>query len=751
MIITHKLKPMDLAQKQNTGRVDVVQGDKYSRNIEFTFMYNGVAWQIPDGTTAIVRYKKPDATGGNYDTLPDGSTAYQINGNVLTVCLAPQVCTVPGVAQLSVGLIQGSAEINTFSINIVVQPNPGVIYQSEDYIRLSGAVPNSGWPPNMYLGTDAFGNVIAKEGTGTVHADIPEYIKAAALEVAKKVRAVQTEESITFIAMSDAHQLDTSSDIVTGNKHAGMAAKALAYILPNIDFACFLGDYTAGSSTTTIDEGKQHFAEINANIDEAFSGIPQFRTVGNHDDLHYSQTQNGSKLTQAELYQYIGSYNDGATVDPNNPQGGYCYRDFADKKLRVICLNTSDNLNAGAITDAQLKWFAQTALDFSGKTSPSDWSFVVIGHHPADWVITPAAVLKAYVGGETYSAASWSKNFSGANSATFLGNFHGHIHNFKAGKLHYRSNTSTSPITTSEFDAVRVAIPNACYLRNNEYGQNSGAEVDDIEYGDVTYNKTAGTAQDTAFCVIVIDRSSKVIHAFCYGAGIDREISYDFTLASYSVTSTLSHVSSSNSTLSVTEGSSYYAELTPEDGYALDSVTVTMGGADITATAYGDGVVSIGAVTGNIVITATAAKVIVPIDLIAEYGYRDGYRMSTSSGNFSAGAGYVAIGYPNAIPVGVADYPNGFVIEVTGANFNSSSHSNCTWAIYQGTDPAVTSGFGEYIRAGAMSLNGVSTTAELTDNGIKWTFPAGLPSYTFLRFAGYGSGANLTGTITPNA
>lgn len=584
-----------------------------------------------------------------------------------------------------------------------------------------------------------------------VHADIPDYIKSAALEVAKKVKSVQTEESITFIAMSDAHQLDTSSDIVTGNKHAGMAAKALAYILPNIDFACFLGDYTAGSSTTTIAEGKQHFAEINDNIDEAFSGIPQFRTVGNHDDLHYSQAQNGSKLTQAELYQYIGSYNDGATVDPNNPQGGYCYRDFADKKLRVICLNTSDNLNAGAITDAQLKWFAQTALDFSGKTAPSDWSFVVIGHHPADWVITPAAVLKAYVGGETYSAASWSKNFSGANSATFLGNFHGHIHNFKAGKLHYRSNTSTTPITTSEFNAVRVGIPNACFLRNNEYGQNSGAEVDDIEYGDVTYNKTAGTAQDTAFCVIVIDRSSKVIHAFCYGAGIDREISYDFTLASYSVTSTLSHVTSSNSTLSVTEGSSYYAELTPEDGYALDSVTVTMGGSDITATAYGDGVVSIGAVTGNIVITATAAKVIVSTDLIAEYGYRDGYRMSTSSGNFSAGAGYVAIGYPNAIPVGKADYPNGFVIEVTGANFNYASHSNCTWAIYQGTDPTVTSGTGGYIHAGTLSLNGVSTTTELSDNGIKWTFPVGLPTYTFLRFAGHGSGANLTGTITPNA
>ena len=586
---------------------------------------------------------------------------------------------------------------------------------------------------------------------GADHADIPDYIKTAALAVASKVKAVQTDESITFIAMSDAHQLDTSSNIVTGNLHAGMAAKALAYILPNIDFACFLGDYTAGSNTTTIEEGKQHFAEINADIDEAFAGITQFRTVGNHDDLHYSQAQNGRTLTKEELFQYIGSYNDG-TVDPDNPEGGYCYCDFTDKKLRVICLNTSDYLSSGAISGAQLKWFAQTALNFSGKANPSEWSFLVLGHHPMDWVITPALVLKAYIDGSTYSGGTWSKNFSGNNQATFIGNFHGHIHNFKAGKLHYRSNTSTSPITTSEFDAVRVAIPNACYLRNNEYGQNSGTEADDIEYGEnTTYNKTAGTAQDTAFCVVVIDRASKIIHAFCYGAGIDREVSYDFTLASYSVTSVLTHVTSSNSTLSVAEGSSYYAELTPSDGYALDSVTVTMGGVDITATAYGDGIVSIGAVTGNIVITATAAKVIVSTDLIAEYGYRDGYRMSTSSGNFSAGTGYVAIGYPNAIPVGVADYPSGFVIEVTGANFNSSSHSNCTWAIYQGTDPAVTSGVGGYIRAGTQELNGVDTTVELTDNGIKWTFPTGLPSYTFLRFAGHGSGANLTGTITPNA
>uniref|UniRef100_UPI0024310F5B hypothetical protein n=1 Tax=Leyella stercorea TaxID=363265 RepID=UPI0024310F5B len=59
---------------------------------------------------------------------------------------------------------------------------------------------------------DAIKSIPSKDNI--VHADIPDYIKTAALEVAKKVQAVRTSESIVFIAASDAHQLDTSADIV---------------------------------------------------------------------------------------------------------------------------------------------------------------------------------------------------------------------------------------------------------------------------------------------------------------------------------------------------------------------------------------------------------------------------------------------------------------------------------------------------------------------------------------------------------
>lgn len=73
------------------------------------------------------------------------------------------------------------------------------------------------------------------------------------------------------------------------------------------------------------------------------------------------------------------------------------------------------------------------------------------------------------------------------------------------------------------------------------------------------------------------------------------------------ITYTLSHVSSSNMTYMVSSGESYTTELQADDGYTLGTVTVKMGGTDITSTAYSAGVVTIASVTGNIIITASAS------------------------------------------------------------------------------------------------------------------------------------------------
>ena len=197
-----------------------------------------------------------------------------------------------------------------------------------------------------------------------------------------------------------------------------------------------------------------------------------------------------------------------------------------------------------------------------------------------------------------------SVSFSGKNSAVFCGNFHGHLHNFKSGKIYKVANS----LPNGQMDALRICCPSMNYSRTNEVGDNGRLDSNGIEFGeDTTYAKTEG-AKDTSFTVNVIDPTEKKIYSFCYGAGYDRTLSYDFTVTMRSVTLALTHCTASDPATAVEDGAAYSVTLTPEAGYELSSVTVTMGGTDVTASAYSAGVVTVASVTGDIVITASAVK-----------------------------------------------------------------------------------------------------------------------------------------------
>lgn len=100
----------------------------------------------------------------------------------------------------------------------------------------------------------------------------------------------------------------------------------------------------------------------------------------------------------------------------------------------------------------------------------------------------------------------------------------------------------------------------------------------------------------------------------------------------FSVTNALNGCSTSNSATTVSKNASYTATITPDSGRELDSVKVTMGGVDVTATAYSGGKITIASVTGNIVITATT---------VAKAGYTNLLPMAIdSSGNVYNGKGW---------------------------------------------------------------------------------------------------------------
>jgi len=80
----------------------------------------------------------------------------------------------------------------------------------------------------------------------------------------------------------------------------------------------------------------------------------------------------------------------------------------------------------------------------------------------------------------------------------------------------------------------------------------------------------------------------------------------------YTISDTYSHCSSDNDADTILANKPYKAKLTADSGYTMTGATITtltMGGVDISSSAYEDGVISIAKVTGNIVINITAATV----------------------------------------------------------------------------------------------------------------------------------------------
>jgi hypothetical protein len=534
----------------------------------------------------------------------------------------------------------------------------------------------------LYVRSDDTGQFEAVKAVHVVgaeairHADIPDYVKAEALRVANLVQAARKSDSIVFLAMSDNHhygaqknsdQYPDASGIQTdeSNLHAAMAAKILAYT-QKFDFMAHLGDTTWGSQKTTSDLLKQQGNEFYAMMKESHKDIPCFHAIGNHDTGIYYHNQmiaDGKSGVHTESGEYLyGAYTalseSTDTVFGGTENGGYCYRDFSSKRLRVFLLNTSEaltvNQSDSGMLGSQRKWFADALINLNSKSDAGAWRFIVLSHYPADYgnTMPMSNLLKAYVDGTSITitlenGSSSTVNFSGKNSAKMIAQFHGHVHNFLASKLYSGS---------AQYDAWRVCIPNGQYSRENYYGTVNGINFKE----DVSYGKTAQTGKDTSFVVNVVNPSEQKIYSFCYGAGIDRVIGYAGKVY-YPVIASLTNVTLSNSALSVEAGQPYNTTMAIPDGYEWKRVVVTMGGTDITSSVYSNGVINIPAVTGNVTITASATEItnytnMIPLSTDAsgniynDIGYKDGVYLS--SGNEGSMSGSYATGF---IPCKIGD------------------------------------------------------------------------------------------------
>ena len=458
--------------------------------------------------------------------------------------------------------------------------------------------------------------------------DYPSYVTTEVLDVVNRVRSVQKNDSITFIAMSDSHYhanqnisfYDTETNAST--IQANQAAKLLTYLLKP-DFFAHLGDITVGAGSTTPELLKTQVEGFINYFREAKSDLPVFICIGNHDSgiyYHDKQIEAGKTdiftLPGNYLYNNFTAHSESDnTVVSGKENGGYCYRDFADKKLRVIMLNTSEKLVArqkdSTTFGAQRLWLANALLDLNNKPDAANWGFIILCHYPADFGATMplSSLLESYVKGTSFTITDPADsdyyrgdgtnqlvNFSGKNGAKFIAQFHGHIHNFLTSKLYGRATGSLL-----QYDAWRICIPNGQFNRENTYGVFS-----DVNFADTqAYHKTYGTVDGTSFVVNVINPSEEKIYSFCYGAGIDRVIGYAGTVY-HSVSLNGRNVTNPSETFFVEAGQPYSITLIPTEGYKIKTVKVTMGTTDVTDLYYKDGVITIPEVTDNINITATA-------------------------------------------------------------------------------------------------------------------------------------------------
>lgn len=349
---------------------------------------------------------------------------------------------------------------------------------------------------------------------------VPQAVVSGASNLVDKALSRESNRFLRFLICSDAHHKNDDELITKGTKELGQAHSEILKRI-GVDFVANLGDITWGSSAsdsaTCLEEGKAFNKFMLDNI----RGQTQIWTEGNHEtDL----------LTASQIHALIYSHNKGLVQDANHWIEGYGYMDFPYQKVRVICLNTNQGAanNVSGMSDEQVKWFAEVALNMEGKT---DWGVITMGHHPLSYNTVSlmryaSETVKAFINGDNFSfttnnGTKLNIDYSNKN-CQYVGHFHGHAHAFSVVKMqHYVSSG-----VYEEFDAWEICIPNACYTRNNQYLNNTANPYVARYSTPTTYNKTDEDGKRTSFNLVTICLDENKIYADNYGAGIDREISY---------------------------------------------------------------------------------------------------------------------------------------------------------------------------------------------------------------------------------
>ena len=578
---------------------------------------------------------------------------------------------------------------------------------------------------NTYIISDMDDGVLSLPFGG-----IPSYHREEAGRVVRKLLELKEAHpnNIIFGTISDNHVDKTTASAMKSARHAVYALESVGGM--TCDFVANLGDNVEG---TNIDNDTEYANAVymeNASR-YAITSMDSFNLVGNHCKSNSTQ----------KIYDLIGKYNSFDNYGTNRIRG-FGYKDYAEKKVRVIALNTCDYWNGqgGNGMSYEQKDFFMKALDLSSKSNYVEWTTIVLSHIPLDFLggdynkgADLKAILKAYDNGSSVSIAvnssyasaqnesskysgTLSYNYAGKNAARVI-NVHGHIHTNAYGNLTFIDDNT-------ELDIVRIATPNSSFNGNastDRYSSNGNYSITTTEAAKI--KKVANSKADTSATFYFVDLDEQIIYAVGYGADIDRTVSFK-DVVRYTITYSLGNSTSSNTVGIVNQNAEYNTYITANSGYEISSVKVTMGGTDISSRYDSTaGYLTIPDVTGNVVITVTTVEKVNYHNLFVASDVQLNTRWS-SSGEPTSGSFWCMTTY---IPVA-----QGNVVRVRLANAQWSTHPQRVIATYDSSKAHV--GKDIYVSAATVSADGYTLTA---------TIPAGV---AFIRISGAPNN-NASGTI----
>ena len=222
-------------------RLHMVQGDANTRTVVATLWDGAQPYTVPAASAVMIRFRKPDGTGGLYDTTESGAQV-TVSGNTVTAPVATQMLSVAGVVQAQVdiyGTATGKAaeKLATFRFAVEVAPSvyPDAEIISSDYFNIIAADISKAVEAAVRAEAAQTGAEAARAGAETAREDAvnaktaAESAKTASVAAQEKSEAAQTKaETAQTAAEQSAAAAQTAKEGAETAQSGAQAAQSAA-------------------------------------------------------------------------------------------------------------------------------------------------------------------------------------------------------------------------------------------------------------------------------------------------------------------------------------------------------------------------------------------------------------------------------------------------------------------------------------------------------------------------------------------